>query len=184
MKLFKGMSAFIIFIVLVVFVGFNYFYIYQPRAQKIEKLNREVELTNKKIVEGKKIAAKLGHSREEYKALLEKLEFLKVMLPKEKEIPDLLTMIQDTLDKFNVDFSTFTPQKISWQKDRIYGQMPLTITLTANYFDLIAYLDRIENLPRIIDVKELKLSKAGKEAEKLNISVNMFAYVLGKEGPK
>ena len=58
------------------------------------------------------------------------------------------------------------------------------MSLTADYFDLIAYLDRIENLPRIIDVKELKLNKAGDEVEKLNISINMFAYVLGKEETK
>jgi len=54
--------------------------------------------------------------------------------------------------------------------------------LTASYFDLIAYLDRIENLPRIIDVQSLRLSKAGSEADKLNISINMFTYVLRKEG--
>ena len=93
-------------------------------------------------------------------------------------------MIQDTLTEFNVDFTTFTPQNISWQKDRIYGNMPMTMSLTASYFDLIAYLDRIENLPRIIDVKTLRLSKAGKEVDKLNISITMYAYVLRKEGSK
>jgi Tfp pilus assembly protein PilO len=56
------------------------------------------------------------------------------------------------------------------------------MSLTASYFDLIAYLDRIENLPRIIDVQSLNLSKAGSEADKLNISINMFTYVLRKEG--
>jgi len=184
MKLSKGMTAFIIFIIFVGFVYVNYTYVYQPRMQKIEQLDRDIEITAKKIVEGKKIAARLGLLKEEYKALLEKLEFLEVMLPKEKEIPDLLVMIQDTLTEFNVDFSTFTPQNISWEKDRIYGKMPMTMNLTASYFDLIEYLDRIENLPRIIDVKTLRLSKAGKEAEKLNISINMFAYVLRKEGSK
>jgi len=39
-------------------------------------------------------------------------------------------------------------------------------------------------LPRIIDVRSLKLSKAGKEADKLNISVIMFAYVLRGEVSK
>jgi len=184
MKLSKGMTAFIIFIIFVGFVYVNYTYVYQPRMQKIEQLDRDIEITAKKIFEGKKIAARLGLLKEEYKALLEKLEFLEVMLPKEKEIPDLLVMIQDTLTEFNVDFSTFTPQNISWEKDRIYGKMPMTMNLTASYFDLIEYLDRIENLPRIIDVKTLRLSKAGKEAEKLNISINMFAYVLRKEGSK
>jgi Tfp pilus assembly protein PilO len=62
--------------------------------------------------------------------------------------------------------------------------MPIAMNLTATYFDLIAYLDRIENLPRIIDVKTLSLSKTGKEDEKLNISINMFTYVLRKEDSK
>ena len=184
MKISKGMTGFIIFVILVVFVYVNYTYVYQPRMQKIEQLDRDIEITAKKIAEGKRIAAKFDVLKVEYKALLEKLEFLEVMLPKEKEIPDLLVMIQDTLTEFNVDFTTFTPQNISWEKDRIYGKLPINMSLTADYFDLIAYLDRIENLPRIIDVKELRLTKAGKEAKKLNISINMFAYVLGKEVSK
>ena len=60
--------------------------------------------------------------------------------------------------------------------------MPIAMSLTASYFDLIAYLDRIENLPRIIDVQTLRLSKAGSEDDKLNISINMFTYVVRKEG--
>ena len=182
MKLSKGMTIFIIFIIFVGFVYVNYTYVYQPRMQKIEQLDRDIEITAQKIAEGKRIAARLGPLKEEYQALLKKLEFLEVMLPKEKEIPDLLVMIQDTLTEFNVDFSTFTPQNISWEKDIIYGKMPIAMNLTASYFDLIAYLDRIENLPRIIDVKTLSLSKAGKEDENLNISMNMFVYVLRKEG--
>ena len=182
MKISKGISAFIIFIVFAAFIYFNYFYIYQPRIQKIEQLDRDIEITAQKIAEGKRIAARLGPLKEEYQALLKKLEFLEVMLPKEKEIPDLLVMIQDTLDEFKVDFTNFTPQNISWEQDLIYGKMPITMSLTASYFDLIAYLDRIENLPRLIDVKTLSLSKTGAEDENLNIPINMFVYVLRKGG--
>lgn len=181
MKLSKGMTAFVIFIIFVGFVYVNYTYVYQPRIQRIEQLERDIELTAKKIAEGKRIAAQLGPLKEEYAALLEKLKFLEVLLPKEKEIPDLLVMMQDTLTEFNVDFTIFTHQNISWEKDKIYGKMPISMSLTASYFDLIAYLDRIENLPRIIDVETLKLSKAEKEAEKLSISINMVSYVLRKE---
>ena len=113
MKLSKGTMVFLIFVVLIVFAYLSYTYVFQPRMQKIEQLDRDIEITANKIIEGKRIAAKLGALKVEYKALLEKLEFLEVMLPKEKEIPDLLIMIQDTLTEFNVDFSTFTPQNIS-----------------------------------------------------------------------
>jgi len=159
MKLSKGVAVFIIFVVLVVFAYVDYTYVYQPRMQRIEQLERNIELTAKKIDEGKRIAARLGPLKEEYADLLEELKFLEVLLPRD----NLLIMIQDTLTEFNVDFTTFTPQNISWEKGRIYGKMPLSMSLTAGYFDLIAYLDRIENLPRIIDVRSLKLSKVGKE---------------------
>lgn len=182
MKLSKSMTAFIVFVALVVFAYVTYTYVYQPRRLKIEQLDRDIEMTANQIIEGKRIAAQLGPLKEEYAALLKKLGFLEVMLPKEKEIPDLLVMIQDTLTEFNVDFTVFTPQNISWEQDRIYGKMPITMSLTASYFDLIAYLDRIENLPRIIDVQSLNLSKAGNEADQLNIAINMFSYVLRKEG--
>ncbi|MEA1940436.1 MAG: type 4a pilus biogenesis protein PilO, partial [Candidatus Caldatribacteriota bacterium] len=62
--------------------------------------------------------------------------------------------------------------------------MPLSMSLTASYYDLIAYLDRLEHLPRIIDTKSLRLTKSGKEAEKLNISISMHSYVLRKEASK
>jgi len=180
MKLSKGMAIFITIVIVAIFAYVNYTYIYTPRMQKIEQLDRDIEITAKKIVEGKRIAARLESLRKEYAALKKKLAFLEVMLPGEKEIPDLLVMIQDTLTEFNVDFTNFTPQKISWDKDKIYGNMAISMSLTASYYDLIAYLDRIEHLPRIIDAKSLRLSKSGKDVEKLNISLNMLTYVLRK----
>jgi Tfp pilus assembly protein PilO len=139
-------------------------------------------MTANKIIEAKRIAARLEPLKKEYAALKEKLAFLEVMLPKEKEVPDLLVMIQDTLNEFNVDFINFNPQNIAWEKDKIYGNMPISMNLTASYFDIIEYLDRIEHLPRIVDAKSLRLSKSGNKVDQLSISLNMFTYVLKKEG--
>ena len=182
MNLSKGMVIFIIVVILALFVYGNYMYVYTPRMERIKQLDKEIEVTAKKIEEAKIIAARLEPLKKEYAALKEKLAFMEVMLPKEKEIPDLLVMIQDTLTEFGVDFTNFTPQSISWEKNNIYGNMPISMSLTASYFDLIEYLDRIEHLPRVVDAKSLRLSKSGKEADKLNISINMLTYVLRKEG--
>src|SRR5665811_2518181 len=93
MKLSKGTIAFIIFVVLIVFAYLSYTYVFQARMQKIEQLDNDTAITAEKIAEGRRIAASLPALKVEYKALLEKLDFLEVMLPKEKEIPDLLVMI-------------------------------------------------------------------------------------------
>ena len=151
MKLSKGIVAFLILIILAAFVYGNYIYIYTPRMERIKQLDRDIEITAQKIAEGRRIAARLEPLKKEYAALREKLAFLEVMLPKEKEIPDFLIMIQDTLTEFGVDFTNF------------------------------AYLDRIEHLPRVVDVKSLRLVKSAEGVEKLSIGLNMFTYVLRKE---
>ena len=73
MKLSKGMTIFIIFIIFVGFVYVNYTYVYQPRMLKIEQLDRDIEITAQKIAEGKRIAARLTTLREEYAALKKKI---------------------------------------------------------------------------------------------------------------
>jgi len=70
MKLSKGTMVFLIFVVLIVFAYLSYTYVFQPRMQKIEQLDRDIEITANKIIEGKRIAAKLGALKVEYKALL------------------------------------------------------------------------------------------------------------------
>jgi len=184
MKLTKGTIAFIIILLVVIIVYANYTYIYTPRMEKIKQLDKDIEEIAQKIAEGKRIAARLDTLKKEYAALKEKLGFLEVMLPKEKEIPDLLVMIQDTLTEFDVSFSNFTPQNISWEKGKIFGNMPINMNLNAKYFNLISYLDRIEHLPRIVDAKALKLNKNAKSTDELNITLNLHTYVLKKESVK
>ncbi|HKK83418.1 MAG TPA: type 4a pilus biogenesis protein PilO, partial [Atribacterota bacterium] len=62
----------------------------------------------------------------------------------------------------------------------IYARLPITLTYNANYFETIKFLDRLENFPRIVDVKDLKLNPAGDDKETVNVTMSMFTYVLRK----
>jgi len=108
------------------------------------------------------------------------MEFMEVLLPKEKDIPDFLVLLQETMDEFNIDFTNFSPQNIVQEKDAIYARLPINMTFTANYFETIKFLDRLENFPRIVDIRDLKLNPTGDNAENVNISMTMFTYVLMK----
>jgi len=169
---------FIIFLALFAYI--NYSFIYQPRKIRIEQLDQQISSLHTKIEEGRRIAARLDDLKKEYAELTERLEFVEVLLPKEKDIPDFLVLLQETMDEFNIDFTNFSPQNLVQEKDAIYARLPINLTYTANYFETIKFLDRLENFPRIVDVKDLKLNPTGDDKENVNITMSMFTYVLRK----
>jgi Tfp pilus assembly protein PilO len=170
----------IIFVVfLIVFAYVNYSYIYQPKKEKIDSLDQQILTLNNKIAEGRRIAARLDDLKLEYQELTERLKFVEVLLPEEKDIPDFLVLLQETMDEFNINFSNFSPQNLAQERDAIYARLPINLTYTANYFEIIKFLDRLENFPRIVDVKDLRLNPTGDEGN-VNVTMNMFTYVLTK----
>lgn len=89
-------------------------------------------------------------------------------------------MLQETMDEFNIDFTNFSPQNLLVDRDSIYAQLPIRLTFTADYFETIRFLDRLENFPRIVDVRDLKLNPVGENLENVNVDMSMFTYVLVK----
>lgn len=180
MKL-NNRAKMIIFVVfLIVFAYINYAFIYQPRNDKIMQLDQRISTLENEIAEGKRIAAQLDDLKREYAELTERLEFVEVLLPREKDIPDFLVLLQDTMDEFNIDFTNFSPQNLAQEQDAIYARLPINMTFNANYFETIKFLDRLENFPRIVDVRDLKLDPDGDDKETVNVTMNMFTYVLRK----
>jgi Tfp pilus assembly protein PilO len=170
----------IIFIVfLIAFAYLNYSFIYQPRKARIDSLDQQISSLNARIDEGRRIAARLDELKREYQELTERLEFVEILLPNEKDIPDFLVILQESMDEFNIDFSNFSPQNLTQERDAIYARLPINLTFTANYFETIRFLDRLENFPRIVDVKDLRLNPTGDEGD-VNVTMNMFTYVLMK----
>jgi type IV pilus assembly protein PilO len=170
--------VFIIFIL--AFVYLNYSYIYLPRNNRIKSLDGQIGVLHNKIEEGKRVYARLAELRKEYQDLIEKMEFMEVLLPKEKEIPEFLVMLQETMDEFNIDFSNFAPQSIIQEKEALYATLPINMTYAANYFEVIRFLDRLENFPRIVDVRDLSLTPDREKYENVNVTMTMFTYVLMK----
>ena len=183
MKLFnlsKRAKIIVFIIFLLVFSYLNYSYIYLPRNKRISSLDKQIGVLQNKIEEGRKIYARLGELKKEYQDLIEKMEFMEVLLPKEKEIPEFLVMLQETMDEFSIDFSNFSPQSLIQERDSLYATLPINLTYSANYFEVIRFLDRLENFPRIVDVRDLNLTPDREKAENVNVTMTMFTYVLMK----
>jgi len=100
------------------------------------------------------------------------------MLPKQKEIPNLLTSITQVGAKNNVAFRLFQPTPT--RREDIYTVLPIKVAVTADYHDLGGFLSAVASLPRIVNVNDLKISRGGEEG---SVTADFIAttYLLSEE---
>ena len=144
-------------IVSIVLPSFLYGYLYvRPKIQEIKKLRLEIFSLRKEINRYRSLALKKEFLE---KQLKEKEVFLKrliVMLPSEKEIPDLLSSVAEKAKKSGLKVISFTP-KTEKSKD-YYKIIPFNIEVKGNFKQLILFLNEIINLPRLISLKDLEIN--------------------------
>jgi len=101
------------------------------------------------------------------------LEEVKNILPTEKEIPQLLKNVSEIAKKHKLEILKFTPQ--AEQKRDYYDLIPFDMELKGHFYDITSFLNEIENLPRLVTLKNIEFLPQQKD-EKLIIRANFNTY--------
>jgi len=141
-------------------VLFYWLFIADLRAD-IEKLqgqirSTEIEITNQKKIlqEGPKLLARI-------KDLEQKLQAMVASLPEQQEIEGLLKQITDLLSESNLVSKKFAPGKEQVNEELFYATIPIQLNVRGDYQKQGSFLMSLNDLPRIVNVPTIKLSKAG-----------------------
>lgn len=102
------------------------------------------------------IAANRPKLEEEIKGLEKQLEAAVVKLPEEKEIPNLLTQVNERGQQSGLEFLLFRPA--AQVKKGFYAEVPIEIRVEGEYHTLATFLDRVSKLERIVNVADLRIS--------------------------
>jgi len=166
-----------IFVVLIILpIGLFYFFSYTKNIQQIESLNKKQATLQAEITKARKAASELDKIKASIKETEEKFRATATVLPKEKEIPGLLTNISDLGKRAALDFNSFRPGG-EIPKD-FYAEIPVDIQIKGPYHNLGYFLDRISKLERIVTVNNIKMSgpkQAGNEMI-LSSSLRLITY--------
>ena len=102
------------------------------------------------------IAANRPRLEEEIKGLEKQLEAAVVKLPEEKEIPNLLTQVNERGQQSGLEFLLFRPA--APVKKGFYAEVPIDMRVEGEYNTLATFLDRVSKLDRIVNVADLRIS--------------------------
>ena len=140
-------------VILIAPTALFYFLFFQPKSEEIKGLEATRDKLVKEIQNLKEKERQLPILLAQVQKVEDEFEEAAKMLPKEKEIPKLLTDISQLGQTSGLDFVSFTP-KGEVQRD-FYNEVPVAISIRGTYHSIGGFLDQVTKLDRIVSVTNL-----------------------------
>jgi type IV pilus assembly protein PilO len=178
---FKSLAWYIQLTVLVViagaiwYFGVYWFFTSETRAETQILSDQVAQLTAKN--NAAKIATqRIGEFRTIYAAKEEEYAELKVLLPEEREITNVLQGLQDTARESRLVVNLFKPQDETQQGTLMAKQV--LVEVDSNFNNLRVFFDRMAKLQRIVSISDFNIKQLEKQSANrtLNAQFTLTAY--------
>ncbi len=147
-----------------------YFFWFQPQNETTTTLLTQKETLTKELQKAKTKAANRAKLQAELDATEARFEETATLLPKEKEIPSLLTNISALGRGSGLDFLTFKPGP-DVLKD-FYSEIPVDIKVRGPYHNMGIFLDQVSKLDRIVTVSNINMGGPRQEGSEMLLNSN------------
>jgi type IV pilus assembly protein PilO len=127
-----------------------------PQRENIEQRQQQLATLRTQADNALRDARRLPEIRKEVAALEGQLDQLRLRLPEEKDVSDLLRRIQAMATQSNLTIRGFTPQAVTTRQ--AYQEWPIGLQVEGTYHNLGAFLERVSRFPRIINVTGLRIA--------------------------
>lgn len=166
---------------LVFIIALSAWLLFWPKKQKIDVLNLQLTQVRAELAKAKKDAAELTIWRNKMKQ--KEVQYKQVMkaLPEKEEIPSLLAGVSQAGKDAGLEFLLFQPKKEI--PVGFYAEIPVDINVSGNFHEVALFLDKVSNLPRIVNVRNIKMVPASKgDSSMLTTSCQAVTYKFIEAG--
>jgi len=166
----------IVVVILILLLGYFYFfYFLQPAFGTRAQLKENLENLDRQIAARQRVVKQIERHKKEIVELEKNLQEAVAKLPEQKEIPGLLTSISEAGQREGLENLLFKPSEPVARE--FYKELPVDIIIMGNYHDIALFFDRVANLPRIVNITDIKMQKSRKQGAETD---NLTAQCLLK----
>jgi len=148
--------------------------LYAPKHKEINRLGDSIAKLDNDIASAEVKARKLDELKAENERLKLRLAELREYLPEEKEVSLLLKQISDLGVKSGLAILLWKPGPKRPDPSGVYTQIPVNMEVISGYHDLGVFFGYISRLKRIVNISDIKMSRA-KEAIKSTFTASTFS---------
>jgi type IV pilus assembly protein PilO len=138
-----------------------YFVTSETRVE-IQNLNDQVAQLTAKNEAAKIATERINEFRSLYASKSMEYDELKVLLPEEREITNVLQGLQTSASESRLIVSRFSPRD-DIQQDAMMAK-PVEIEVDSNFNNLRAFFDKMAKLQRIVSITDFKLNQLEKQS--------------------
>jgi len=167
-------------LILVVPCVLYYKFVYTPKVDELQKLEKKKEQLTQKLSSLKAKKIRLKKLEQEEKQVKIVLAQAQKFLPEKREISDLLNNIAKEGKKFDLTITKFQAQDEIVTENSIYATIPLELEVEGSFHNIMLFLDNLRFQQRIL-IPERLLAKEGKEGLKATCKINTYRFLTKEE---
>ncbi len=146
----------------VLYMSVWYFVTSETRAE-VAVLDDQVSQLKTKNEQARVATQRINEFRALYASKAEEYEELKVLLPEQREITNVLQGLQDTANASRMVVMRFAPRDDTSQ-DSIMAK-PVEVEVDSNFTNLRAFYEQMAKLPRIVSISDFKINQLDKQSD-------------------
>ena len=166
----------ILLVIVAILSGLFWYFYWQPKSQELKRLESNLQKRTKLKNEYENIARELPKFQAEFDRLSREFQEASKKLPVNKEIPALIDSIYSSINASGLRPISFDPKR-EVQKD-VYIEIPIALDVRGSYFELANFFDRISKLPRIVNIRDLNLTRAKTSGNEVELSAKFSAITF------
>ncbi len=158
-----------------------WYFVTSVTREEVAKLSEQVTQLQAKNEAARVATQRINEFRALYASKADEYDELKVLLPEQREITNVLQGLQDNAKDSRLIVMRFSPRDDT-QKDSIMAK-PVEIEVDSNFTNVRAFFEKMAKLPRIVSISDFKLNQLDKQtAEKtLHAQFLLTAYYADPE---
>jgi len=145
-----------------IYAGVWYF-ITGPTREEIAALNDQISQLQTKNEAARLATQRINEFRALFASKSAEYDELKVLLPEQRELTNVLQGLQDTANSSRLVVMRFSPRDENMQ-DSIMAK-PVEVEVDSNFTNLRAFFDAMAKLPRIVSITDFKLNQLDKQTD-------------------
>ncbi len=183
-----GFHGFLILVILLATPLAAYFTVFKPMNVRIETERKEAEHKEALLSKLREETARNTDLEMANQALQRNVHLIEARLPSEKEVDEIVRQVSDLAVQAGL-----SPPAIKSSKPfpaALYKEQPLEMEVSGNFVPFFTFLAKVEKLPRITRVHDLKITGQMKEEAEIKAEFTLSIYfqddqkLAGAEGTK
>lgn len=164
-----------------VLYGCVYYFVTSGTRTEVQALNDQISQLQAKNEAARVATQRINEFRSLYASKSQEYDELKVLLPEQREITNVLQGLQESAGESRLSVMRFSPREDS-QQDSIMAK-PVEVEVDSNYNNLRAFFDKMAKLPRIVSITDFKINQLDKQTsdKTLHAQFLLTAYYAAPE---